>query len=125
MFWTAPGDYTSTVDEMPGSSYFYLLRTATSGKRWMPQGQGADRKSKTRKENIKMDTQQQKEHHAVVITGADSDIGAACALSLDRLGWRVFAGVHHYRESDDLKQHASECVNEERSGDEPLLKRRT
>lgn len=44
----------------------------------------------------------------MVITGAGSGIGTACALSLDRLGWRVFAGVHHSREGDDLKQHASD-----------------
>ena len=35
---------------------------------------------------------------AVVVTGASTGIGRACALLLDALGFRVFAGV---RESDD------------------------
>ena len=30
---------------------------------------------------------------SVVITGASSGIGAACALALDKLGYRVFAGI--------------------------------
>lgn len=49
-----------------------------------------------------------KEDHAVVITGAGSGIGAACALSLDQLGWRVFAGVHHAKDGDVLKQRSSD-----------------
>ena len=44
---------------------------------------------------------------AVVITGAGSGIGAACALSLDQLGWRVFAGVHHAEDGNMLKHRAS------------------
>ena len=47
------------------------------------------------------------EHPAVVITGAGSGIGAACALSLDQLGWRVFAGVHKDEDGTMLKEHAS------------------
>jgi len=31
----------------------------------------------------------------VVITGASTGIGRACALRLDRMGWRVFAGVRN------------------------------
>ena len=49
-----------------------------------------------------------KEDRAVVITGAGSGIGAACALSLDQLGWRVFAGVHHAEDGDALQQQASD-----------------
>jgi NAD(P)-dependent dehydrogenase (short-subunit alcohol dehydrogenase family) len=37
---------------------------------------------------------------AVVVTGASTGIGAACALELDRRGYRVFAGVR--READGL-----------------------
>jgi NAD(P)-dependent dehydrogenase (short-subunit alcohol dehydrogenase family) len=47
------------------------------------------------------------EYPAVVITGAGSGIGAACALSLDQLGWRVFAGVHTAEDDKMLKQRAS------------------
>lgn len=47
------------------------------------------------------------EYPTVVITGAGSGIGAACALSLDQLGWRVFAGVHNDEDGNMLKQHAS------------------
>jgi NAD(P)-dependent dehydrogenase (short-subunit alcohol dehydrogenase family) len=38
------------------------------------------------------------DNRAVVITGASTGIGAACALHLDRLGFTVFAGV---RKSED------------------------
>jgi NAD(P)-dependent dehydrogenase (short-subunit alcohol dehydrogenase family) len=37
---------------------------------------------------------------AVVVTGASSGIGEACALHLDRLGFRVFAGVLTAAEAD-------------------------
>lgn len=42
--------------------------------------------------------------HSVVITGASSGIGAACALYLDQLGFEVFAGVR--RPSDGAALHA-------------------
>jgi len=45
---------------------------------------------------------------AVVITGAGSGIGAACALALDQLGWHVFAGVHREEDGSTLKQRASD-----------------
>lgn len=32
-------------------------------------------------------------NRSVLITGASTGIGAACARDLDRLGFRVFAGV--------------------------------
>jgi len=42
-----------------------------------------------------------------VITGASTGIGAACALHLDRLGWRVFAGVRRQADADTLKAQSS------------------
>jgi len=44
----------------------------------------------------------------VVVTGASSGIGEACALRLDSLGFRVFAGVRKPVDGDALKSKASE-----------------
>ena len=44
---------------------------------------------------------------SVVITGASSGIGAACALHLDKLGLRVFAGVRRQVDAEALKSKAS------------------
>jgi NAD(P)-dependent dehydrogenase (short-subunit alcohol dehydrogenase family) len=44
---------------------------------------------------------------SVVITGASSGIGAACALHLDKLGLRVFAGVRKQVDAEALKSKAS------------------
>lgn len=43
----------------------------------------------------------------LLITGASSGIGEACALEFDRLGWRVFATVRRDADSDALRQKAS------------------
>lgn len=43
----------------------------------------------------------------VVITGASSGIGETCALYLDKLGFRVFAGVRRQEDADKLKANAS------------------
>ena len=45
---------------------------------------------------------------AIVITGASSGIGAACALNLDRAGFRVFAGVRREADGLALKSRGSE-----------------
>ena len=44
---------------------------------------------------------------SVVITGASTGIGAACALHLDQLGFQVFAGVRTERDGRALQSHAS------------------
>ena len=44
----------------------------------------------------------------VVITGASTGIGEACALRMDRLGWRVFAGVRKEADGLALKANASD-----------------
>lgn len=47
----------------------------------------------------------------VVITGASSGIGQACALRLDRLGFRIFAGVRKPEHGEALKARASERLS--------------
>lgn len=44
---------------------------------------------------------------AVVITGASTGIGAACAWHLDRLGFTVFAGVRRIEDGDAVEAQAS------------------
>jgi NAD(P)-dependent dehydrogenase (short-subunit alcohol dehydrogenase family) len=46
-------------------------------------------------------------HRAVVVTGASTGIGEACAVYLDRLGFRVFAGVRDPDDGERLRQAAS------------------
>ena len=44
---------------------------------------------------------------AVVITGASTGIGEACALHLDKLGYRVFAGIRKAADGESLRRQAS------------------
>jgi NAD(P)-dependent dehydrogenase (short-subunit alcohol dehydrogenase family) len=44
----------------------------------------------------------------VVVTGASTGIGHACALHLDRIGFRVFAGVRREEDAERLRAQASE-----------------
>jgi NAD(P)-dependent dehydrogenase (short-subunit alcohol dehydrogenase family) len=44
---------------------------------------------------------------SVVITGASTGIGSACALHLDQLGWRVFAGVRQQGDAEALRAQGS------------------
>jgi NAD(P)-dependent dehydrogenase (short-subunit alcohol dehydrogenase family) len=47
---------------------------------------------------------------SVVVTGSSSGIGRACALALDRNGFRVFAGVRKSADGDALRTVASESL---------------
>jgi NAD(P)-dependent dehydrogenase (short-subunit alcohol dehydrogenase family) len=46
----------------------------------------------------------------VVVTGASTGIGEACALELDRRGWRVFAGVRSLSAAEAWREKGSERV---------------
>jgi len=45
---------------------------------------------------------------SIVITGASSGIGEACALHFDKKGYRVFAGVRKESDAEALRKKASE-----------------
>ncbi len=45
---------------------------------------------------------------SVLITGSSTGIGEACALDLDKLGFRVFASVRKEADAERIKSHASE-----------------
>jgi NAD(P)-dependent dehydrogenase (short-subunit alcohol dehydrogenase family) len=47
----------------------------------------------------------------VVVTGASTGIGYACALHLDRIGFRVFAGVRRDEDAERLRSNASERLS--------------
>ena len=48
-----------------------------------------------------------KSQGAVVITGASTGIGRACALELDRRGFQVFAGIRKEADADSLRRAAT------------------
>jgi NAD(P)-dependent dehydrogenase (short-subunit alcohol dehydrogenase family) len=45
---------------------------------------------------------------AIVITGTSTGIGKACALHLDKMGFKIYAGVRKQVDGDNLKKEASE-----------------
>ncbi|MBN2295336.1 MAG: SDR family oxidoreductase [Pirellulales bacterium] len=56
----------------------------------------------------------QTKHPSVLITGASTGLGAACALEMDRLGWRVYAGVRTQEAGKQLADSARAIGNESR-----------
>jgi NAD(P)-dependent dehydrogenase (short-subunit alcohol dehydrogenase family) len=44
---------------------------------------------------------------AVLVTGASTGIGRACALGFDKAGWQVFAGVRRVEDGESLRSEAS------------------
>jgi len=48
------------------------------------------------------------ERGRVLITGTSTGIGRACAVLLDRQGYRVFAGVRRVQDAESLRKEASE-----------------
>jgi NAD(P)-dependent dehydrogenase (short-subunit alcohol dehydrogenase family) len=51
-----------------------------------------------------------KRKKSILITGASTGIGRACALHLDKLGFMVFAGVRKANDRDTLQKKASETL---------------
>ncbi|WP_321368448.1 SDR family NAD(P)-dependent oxidoreductase [uncultured Draconibacterium sp.] len=49
--------------------------------------------------------------HQVLITGASTGIGYASAIYLDKIGYRVFAGVRTESDAQKLKENGSENLN--------------
>jgi NAD(P)-dependent dehydrogenase (short-subunit alcohol dehydrogenase family) len=45
---------------------------------------------------------------SVVVTGSSTGIGEGCALRLDKMGWRVFAGVRRPEDGEALMRKASQ-----------------
>ena len=47
----------------------------------------------------------------ILITGSSTGIGKACALHLDKLGFKVYAGVRKQADGDILKENASDKLS--------------
>ena len=48
---------------------------------------------------------------AILITGSSTGIGKACALYLDKIGFKVYAGVRKQADADSLKEEASDKLS--------------
>jgi NAD(P)-dependent dehydrogenase (short-subunit alcohol dehydrogenase family) len=48
---------------------------------------------------------------AGVVTGDSSGIGRACSLHLDKLGFRVFAGVRSGKDGESFREESKERTN--------------
>jgi NAD(P)-dependent dehydrogenase (short-subunit alcohol dehydrogenase family) len=54
-----------------------------------------------------MALQSKKDFSTIVVTGASTGIGATCALRLDELGFKVFAGIRKAADGQQLAERAS------------------
>jgi NAD(P)-dependent dehydrogenase (short-subunit alcohol dehydrogenase family) len=52
-----------------------------------------------------------KQPGSVLVTGAATGIGRAIALHLDRLGWKVYAGVRSERDAESLRKDGSDRLD--------------
>ena len=48
------------------------------------------------------------DNKAILITGSSTGIGKACALYLDKVGFKVYAGIRKQADGDNLKEEASD-----------------
>jgi len=62
----------------------------------------------------------QERKRAILITGASTGIGKACALYLDSIGFNVFAGVRREVAANDLRKNASDQTHPGSSGHQPI-----
>ena len=51
------------------------------------------------------------ENKAILITGSSTGIGKACTLHLDKLGFKIYAGVRKQTDGDILKEKASDKLS--------------
>jgi NAD(P)-dependent dehydrogenase (short-subunit alcohol dehydrogenase family) len=47
---------------------------------------------------------------SILVTGASTGIGEACAVAFDRLGWQVFAGVRRDEDGKRLEAKSSSLL---------------
>lgn len=59
-------------------------------------------------EHMEQETENRHENASILITGASSGIGEACAIYLDQLGFRVFAAVRKEEDGQRLRFKASD-----------------
>ena len=51
------------------------------------------------------------ENKAILISGSSTGIGKACAFHLDKLGFKVYAGIRKQADVDILKEKASDKLS--------------
>ena len=50
-------------------------------------------------------------NRTILITGSSTGIGKACALHLDKIGFKVYAGIRKQADGDILKEKASDKLS--------------